>query len=219
MRSDVSVQPRIATCPSRASMPTAIRSAPTAATAAGTIAGSIAAAVPMTTRATPCSSPSRTSSTVRSPPPSCTRTRPPTRATIRRTSARFSPSPNARSRSTTWIHAAPSSAKRSRHRHGILPINGLPRRLALAQANDAAMSDVDGGKEVHYGSATGATGPGFRRPAGRWRGAAALRLVQQQEQPVALAARSRRGAASRIGAPLPSSTRRESLATPFTRNS
>ena len=60
-----------------------------------------AAAVPITTRAHPRSSPSRTRSTERRPPPSCTRTRPPTAATIRRTTARFSPSPNARSRSTT----------------------------------------------------------------------------------------------------------------------
>ncbi len=31
----------------------------------------------------------------------------------------------------------------------VRPINGLPRRLALAQADDAAVSNVDGGKELH----------------------------------------------------------------------
>jgi hypothetical protein len=31
----------------------------------------------------------------------------------------------------------------------VRPINGLPRRLALAQADDAAASNVDGGKELH----------------------------------------------------------------------
>ena len=119
---------------------------------------------------------------------------PAVRATIRRTRARFSPSPKARSRSTTWIHSAPCVGEALRHRHGVVPINGLPRRLALAQANDAAMSDVDGGKEVHYRSATGATGPGFpsradaeRRPGRRIRSAAA-------EQPVALARKSARSA-------------------------
>src|SRR5690348_18021411 len=54
-----------------------------------------------------------------------------------------------------------------RDRDRIIPINGLPRRLALAQANDAAMSDVDGGKEVHYWIATGATGPGLDRKSTR----------------------------------------------------
>jgi len=35
-------------------------------------------------------------------------------------------------------------------RDGVIPINGLPRRLALTQANDAAGSNIDGGKEIHY---------------------------------------------------------------------
>ena len=48
-----------------------------------------------------------------------------------------------------------------RDRERIIAVNGLPRRFALAQANDAAMSNVDGWEEVHYRNATGATGPGF----------------------------------------------------------
>jgi hypothetical protein len=34
-------------------------------------------------------------------------------------------------------------------RDGVVPINGLPRLLALTQANDAAVSNVNGGEEVH----------------------------------------------------------------------
>jgi hypothetical protein len=42
----------------------------------------------------------------------------------------------------------------------------LPRPFALTQTNDAAISDIDGGKEIHYWSATAATAWRFRRPAG-----------------------------------------------------
>ena len=52
-------------------------------------------------------------------------------------------------------------------RDGVVSINGLPRRLALAQANDAAVSNVDGGKEIHYCGATAATGLWFQPLAGR----------------------------------------------------
>jgi hypothetical protein len=38
------------------------------------------------------------------------------------------------------------------HRDWIIVINGLPRRLALAKANDAAGSNINGGKEIHYRS-------------------------------------------------------------------
>ena len=47
--------------------------------------------------------------------------------------------------------------KTLRDRQGIIPINGLPRPLTLAQANDAAVSNVDGGKEIHYSGVTAAT--------------------------------------------------------------
>jgi hypothetical protein len=43
----------------------------------------------------------------------------------------------------------------------------LPRRLALAQANDAAATNINGGEEVHYAGATATTGLRFQRPAGR----------------------------------------------------
>jgi hypothetical protein len=36
------------------------------------------------------------------------------------------------------------------YRNGIVTINGLPRRLALAEANDTAGSNINGGKEIHY---------------------------------------------------------------------
>jgi hypothetical protein len=36
------------------------------------------------------------------------------------------------------------------HCDRVIPINGLPRRLALTEANDAAGSNINGGKEVHY---------------------------------------------------------------------
>ena len=70
---DVSVQPRIATMPSRASIPTASRSdRRRRRRRPARTPGSIAAAVPMTTRATPRSSPAGTRSSVRNPPPSWT---------------------------------------------------------------------------------------------------------------------------------------------------
>lgn len=37
-----------------------------------------------------------------------------------------------------------------RDHDGIVPINSLPRRLTLTEANDAAVSNVNGGKEIHY---------------------------------------------------------------------
>ena len=45
-------------------------------------------------------------------------------------------------------------------RDGVIPINGLPRRLALTQANDAAGSNIDGREEIHYRRATATTALG-----------------------------------------------------------
>src|SRR6185503_15000277 len=57
----------------------------------------------------------------------------------------------------------------------VIAINGLPRRLALAQANDAAAADVDSGIEVQ--------GPTEGLLAQRDR----LPRMQQCQEPVALA--------------------------------
>jgi hypothetical protein len=48
------------------------------------------------------------------------------------------------------------------YRNRVIPINGLPRRLALAQANDAAVPDIYGWKEIHYSVATATTESGFQ---------------------------------------------------------
>ena len=66
---DVSCQPCVATMPSRASIPTTIRSAPNRATACATISGCRTATVPSTTRVAPNARARATSSSVRMPPP------------------------------------------------------------------------------------------------------------------------------------------------------
>jgi hypothetical protein len=48
------------------------------------------------------------------------------------------------------------------YRNQVIPINSLPRRLALAQANDAAVPDIYGWKEIHYSVATATTGSEFQ---------------------------------------------------------
>ena len=71
----------------------------------------------------PGPAPAAPASSVRSPPPELDRgTRPPTRWPRRGApAASLSPSPNARSRSTTWIQRAPASAKRSATAAGSSP--------------------------------------------------------------------------------------------------
>ena len=111
--------------------------------------------------------------------------------------------------------------KALRDRDGIVPINGLPRPLALAQTNDAAISNVDGGKEIHYSGVTAATAWRFQPPAGRSRPAepgclwSLAEKGSRRSRSCSKAARSDFG----TGAPPPILTRRESLATPFIRNS
>ncbi len=61
------------------------------------------------------------------------------------------------------------------HGERVCPINFLPRSLALTQANDAAVSDVYGGEEIHYSGATATTGWRFQPLAERLR-QAELRL-------------------------------------------
>ena len=172
----------------------------------------------MTTRLTPWSSPSRTSATVRSPPPSWTRTAPPG---VRDDAADERQVLAVAERPVQVHDVNPGRALLGEalgDRDGILPINGLPRRLALAEANDAAVSNVDGGIEVHYRSATGATGSWVSVEGCCAMERGALR-AEELQQAVALAHEVRRAGRRAIGAPLPSSTRRESLATPLTRNS
>ncbi len=100
-------QPSTATRPSRASMPTASRSAPKRCTRPVTNSGSWQARVPTTTRRTPAWKASSISLSVRKPPPSCT-CRPV--AAIRATCAMLRGTPsNAPSKSTTWTHCAPAA--------------------------------------------------------------------------------------------------------------
>ncbi len=120
-RGAASRQPRICTTPSRASMPTATRSAPNSSKADASSAGRSTATVPSTTRATPNASAWRIASKSRRPPPNCTRG--PT-STTRAKASKFrrsgeppfsdacSPSPNAPSRLTTCSQSAPASAQR-----------------------------------------------------------------------------------------------------------
>ena len=104
------VQPFTATSPSLASMPTA-RRGPWAAAISRRKAGSVAARVPMTTREAPASKAASAAATERIPPPNWTLG--PSEA-MRRSVGRLRASPpKAPSRSTTWIHSAPSRAKRT----------------------------------------------------------------------------------------------------------
>ena len=104
-----------------------------------------------------------------------------------------------------------------RHRNGIIPINGLPRRLTLTQANDAAGSNIDGGKEIHY-----------RRYGNHRVGDSAIWPASAGTDGVAWcrrATRRSRSCSNRLrlpastDAPFPRLTLRESLATPFILNS
>jgi hypothetical protein len=58
-----------------------------------------------------------------------------------------------RAERTIEIHdvdpARPLEYETIRNRPGIVPINGLPRLLALTQANNAAATNVYGWKEIH----------------------------------------------------------------------
>ena len=180
----------------------------------GRRSGSIAAAVPITARAKPRSSPSR----IRSGCEIRRRAAPAPGPRHRRAIDRTDSVVAALSERAVQVHhvdpAAPSLGESLRDRRGVLPINGLPRRLALAQANDAAVSNVDGGKEIHYGR-YGAAWTSSRcaiASAGRAGGASS---ASRRSRCRSNSSRSFRA----TGAPLPSSTRRESLATPFTRNS
>ncbi len=66
--------------------------------------------MPSTTRATPASTRASAAASSRTPPPVCTGTA--TAAAMAATTGRFAGSPvRAASRSTTWIHGAPASAK------------------------------------------------------------------------------------------------------------
>jgi hypothetical protein len=56
-----------------------------------------------------------------------------------------------------------------RYGEWVFPINFLPRSLALTQANDAAVSNVYGGEEIHYSGATAATAWRFQPLAERSR--------------------------------------------------
>ena len=72
--------------------------------------GSSTAAVPTTTRAAPASRSDPAASALRTPPPAWMREA--TVLAIASMTARFAGSPvRAASRSTTWIHSAPASAK------------------------------------------------------------------------------------------------------------
>ena len=148
---DVSVQPRTATMPSRASIPTASRSVGADLTAAGHEAR-------IDRRGGAYHGP-RNAEFQRFPeqvqrPEAAAELKPraarhpvdegPDRGVSCRRCRRRDPDPP---REST---ARPGSTNRSATADGIVPINGLPRRLALAQANDAAASNVDGGKEIHY---------------------------------------------------------------------
>ena len=100
-----SSQPRVATRPLRASMPTTMRPWCRAAKSR-TKAGCSIATVPKITRSRPIASRASARSRLRTPPPSCTGMA--RAATIARTTASFTGSPlRAPSKSTRWSRSAP----------------------------------------------------------------------------------------------------------------
>ena len=135
------VQPSTATTPRRWSRATAtgMRSA-----TASTSVGSATAAEPMTTRATPASARAEASSRVRTPPPAWT---------VRPSSDRGGDGSDGRSVGRNAAAARRrgrrrgSTPRRRRERDGdvdgIVPVRRFARVVALAQAHDATVSEVD----------------------------------------------------------------------------
>ncbi len=201
---DVSVQPRIATMPSRASIPTASRSVPADFTAAGTNAGSIAAAVPTTARAMPSSSASRSRSSVRRPPPSWTPARPPpggralgSRRHCRRLRRR-DPDPPRESTARPGRRIAPRR-RRDRHhkRFAASPRPGSGERRGRCECR---------WRDRGPGEVPALEGPELVQPA---IGLPPRMRARARTAAVALALEVRDAHRGAIGAPFPSSTRRD----------
>ena len=141
-RVEVSAQPSVATKPSRASMPTAMRPGKTLQ-ASNTSGGFLAAALPRITRRMPASSQAAIPARSRIPPPSCTGIV--TLLRMDRTATALTGFPaKAPFRSTTCSQAKPASCHSSRLCAGVF---GIDRRLvhfAAAQANAASVFQIDG---------------------------------------------------------------------------
>ena len=106
---EVSAQPSVATMPSRASMPTAMRPGK-ARQACGTNAGFFTAALPRMTRLMPAASQASMPAMSRMPPPSCTGMR--TAARMAATASALTGRPaKAPFRSTTCSQAKPASCQ------------------------------------------------------------------------------------------------------------
>ena len=87
----------------------------------------------------------RTSASLRMPPPVCTGTS--TAAQIARSAARFSPVPNAPSRSTTCNASRARGDERARARHGIAVVARLARGIAVQQPHATAAAQIDRGND------------------------------------------------------------------------
>ena len=109
IRDDASLDRALATGCARVNLGTAALENPqwcAKAIARAHQSGSSSAAVPMLTRAHPVASAALSEASSRMPPDSCTRTS--SSATTAASRSALSPRPNAASRSTRWIHSAPS---------------------------------------------------------------------------------------------------------------
>ena len=118
------------------------------ATASRTNSGSVASLVPSTMRSTPASASRCIVSSVRMPPPISSRA--PVSRAMRSTTSMLPGTPSrAPSRSTTWIHSAPCSAKLARLGDRVLVVDGHAVVVALGEAHGAPAEDVDCGKDDH----------------------------------------------------------------------
>ena len=102
----------------------------------------------MTTRATPADQRASASARERTPPPTCTGTS--TAVAMRPMTSRFTGSPvRAASRSTTWIHGAPSASPLLGLADRVVAEVGGPVVVPLLETHAAPTEQVDGGVEVH----------------------------------------------------------------------